>query len=252
MTNKDTKQGVGSSFANGVVSGAKQSVTQPLKPAKRLRVPTTEEVSAGGRVAREAAAGAATGATIGKRIPRVGAMAGGAVGGVIGAGRGLVKEADRVNEKKAQRENTVPESGANHGPVNSQAGLAAVRVGRAMSQPQQGPVSTSAAGLTGYQMPNGQQIWMGADRLAKKGAPEAGVPLIDSVPGVNSSTQPRHKSKIDMGALISRVPGQDELVAKREAAKVKAADYGSGIPSQTPEADGAAPRQPDEDAGMSM
>lgn len=64
------------------------------KARKKLRAPTTQEISAFGRVSQAAVEGARTGAQIGKAVPKLGPVVGGVVGGVVGAGQGVVREAD--------------------------------------------------------------------------------------------------------------------------------------------------------------
>lgn len=78
------------------------------KPARtrKLRMPTAEEVSAGGRIARQGAAGAAAGAKVSSAIPHPAGKVIGVVGGaVVGSAKGLVGEADqRVEARRKEAE----------------------------------------------------------------------------------------------------------------------------------------------------
>lgn len=82
----------------------------PESATRRMRMPTAEEVSAGGRIARQGAAGAAVGAKLTAAIPHPAGKVVGVVGGaVVGGAKGLVNEADqRVEAKKNAAEQTGP------------------------------------------------------------------------------------------------------------------------------------------------
>lgn len=240
MANQEQEnQGVGKSLTQGFANGVQQDVTAKAK--KKLRVPTAEEVSMGGRIVREATKGAGVGAQVGRKIPRVGAGLGAAGGAVVGAGRGVVSEADRIVKSRAEAgaAKAVP---VDRGRANSQAGLQAVATGRSMSSPSPGAQGSrfnpvvrerqspeESLNLTGFKTPSGQEIWMSDARLADKGAPEGSTPIIDKVPGMPERRGA--KSEINVQDLIKDVP----LSADQRAKSAQA--YNPSIPINEPEAD---------------
>ncbi|WP_051299319.1 hypothetical protein [Arthrobacter castelli] len=99
MKNGSSREAQLNSSSRQRQSGA-EPAADPSRARKKLRAPTAGEVSALGRIGREAIKGARQSARIGRPIPRVGPVTGAGVGAVLSAGHSLLDEADQFGAKE--------------------------------------------------------------------------------------------------------------------------------------------------------